>query len=136
MKDHRQRSSASPAKAFSKELEPINEGRHLRCRNPRAEHERKDAGRPEIETVPVLGMISGSAISPGHRVDAIVRLFGELTYFVVLSDHHDGADFCTTLVYDAHRGEENGMLFAHEQAEILQMEDAATSEDTVWNDLE
>jgi hypothetical protein len=26
--------------------------------------------------------------------------------------------------------------FAHEQAEILQMEDAATSEDTVWNDLE
>jgi hypothetical protein len=71
-----------------------------------------------------------------HRVDAIVRLFGELTYFVVLSDHHDGADFCTTLVYDAYRGEENGMLFAHEQAEILQMEDVATSKDTVWNDLE
>jgi len=71
-----------------------------------------------------------------HRVDAIVRLFDELTYFVVLSDHHDGADFCTTLVYDAHRGEENGMLFAHEQAEILQMEDVATSKDTVWNDLE
>lgn len=69
-------------------------------------------------------------------MDAIVRLFGELTYFVVLSDHYDGADFCTTLVYDASRGEENGMLFAHEQAEILQMEDAATSEDTVWNDLE
>jgi hypothetical protein len=71
-----------------------------------------------------------------HRVDAIVRLFGELTYFVVLSDHYDGADFCTTLVYDAYRGEENGMLFAHEQAEILQMEDVATSKDTVWNDLE
>jgi hypothetical protein len=35
-----------------------------------------------------------------YRVDAIVRLFGELTYFVVLSDNHDGADFCTTLVYD------------------------------------
>ena len=30
-----------------------------------------------------------------HRVDAIVRLFGELTYFVVLSDHYGGADFCT-----------------------------------------
>jgi hypothetical protein len=71
-----------------------------------------------------------------HRVDAIVRLFGELTYFVVLSDHYDGADFCTTLVYDAYRGEENGMLFAHEQAEILQMEDVATSKDTVWGDLE
>ena len=71
-----------------------------------------------------------------HRVDAIVRLFGELTYFVVLSDHYDGADFCSTLVYDGYRGEENGMLFAHEQAEILQMEDVATSKDTVWGDLE
>jgi len=58
-----------------------------------------------------------------HHVDAIVRLFGELTYFVVLSDHCDGADFCTSLVYDAYRGEENGMLFAHEQAEILQMKE-------------
>jgi uncharacterized protein VirK/YbjX len=28
------------------------------------------------------------------------------------------------------------MLFAHEQAELLQMEDVATSRDTVWNDLE
>jgi hypothetical protein len=71
-----------------------------------------------------------------HRVDAIVRLFGELTYFVVLSDHYDGADFCTTLVYDACRGEENDMLFAHEQAEILQMEDVANSPETVWGDLE
>ena len=71
-----------------------------------------------------------------HRVDAIIRLFGELTYFVVLSDHYDGADFCTTLVYDAYRGEENGMLFAHEQAEILQMEDVAKSPETVWGDLE
>jgi hypothetical protein len=71
-----------------------------------------------------------------HRVDAVVRLFGELTYFVVLSDHYCGADFCTTLVYDAYRGEENGMLFAHEQAEILQTEDVATSNDTVWDDLE
>jgi hypothetical protein len=71
-----------------------------------------------------------------HRVDAIVRLFGELTYFVVLSDHYDGADFCNTLVYDAYRGEENGLLFAHEQAELLQTEDVATSKDTKWDDLE
>lgn len=71
-----------------------------------------------------------------HRVDAIVRLFGELTYFAVLSEHYDGADFCTTLVYDACRGEENEMLFAHEQAEILQMEDVANSPETVWGDLE
>jgi hypothetical protein len=71
-----------------------------------------------------------------HRVDAIVRLFGELTYFVVLSNHYGGADFCTTLVYDAYRGEENGMLFGHAQAEILHMEDVITSNDTTWNDLE
>jgi hypothetical protein len=69
-------------------------------------------------------------------VDAIVRLFGELTYFVVLSDHYDGADFCNTLVYDAHRGEVNGMLFGHVQAELLQTEDVATSKETVWDDLE
>jgi hypothetical protein len=71
-----------------------------------------------------------------HRVDAIVRLFGELTYFVVLSDHYDGADFCNTLVYDAYRGKQNGILFAHAQAELLQTEDVATSKDTRWNDLE
>lgn len=71
-----------------------------------------------------------------HRVDAIVRLFGELTYFVTLSDHYDGADFCDTLVYDAYRGEVNGMLFAHEQAELLQTQDVATSNETVWGDLE
>jgi hypothetical protein len=71
-----------------------------------------------------------------HRVYAIVRLFGELTYFAVLSDHYHGADFCNTLVYDAYRGEENGMLFAHVQAELLQTEDVATSKDTVWGNLE
>src|SRR5262249_15903186 len=71
-----------------------------------------------------------------HRVNAIVRVFGELTYFVVLSHHYEGADFCNTLGYDAYRGEESGMLFAHEQAELLQTEDVATSEQTVWGDLE
>ena len=71
-----------------------------------------------------------------RRVDAIVRLFGELTYFVVLSDHYEGADFCNTLVYDAYRGEINGMLFGHMQAELLQTEDVATSNVTVWDDLE
>jgi hypothetical protein len=71
-----------------------------------------------------------------HRVDAIVRLFGELTYFVVLSDRYGGADFCNTLAYDAYRGEVDGMLFAHEQAELLQTEDVATSKETVWGNLE
>jgi hypothetical protein len=83
------------------------------------------AARPEFAarahpngTAPLFGNILRCAaacatISAQIRasVDAIVRLFGELTYFVVLSDHYDGADFCTTLVYDASRGEENGMLF-------------------------
>jgi hypothetical protein len=49
-----------------------------------------------------------------------------------------GADFCNTLVYDAHRGEVNGMLFGQVQAELaslLQTEDVATSNETVWDDL-
>ena len=71
--------------------------------------------------------ISIAARRDKHRVDAIVRLFGELSYFVVLSDHYNGADFCDTLVYDAYRGEENGKLFAHEQAELLQTEDVTAA---------
>src|ERR1700722_11479322 len=39
-KDHPQGRGASPVKAFSKEREIINEGRLLRCRNPRTEDER------------------------------------------------------------------------------------------------
>ncbi|MFC5863854.1 HNH endonuclease [Acidicapsa dinghuensis] len=71
-----------------------------------------------------------------HRVDAIVRLFGELTYFVVLSDHYDGPDFVNTLVYDAYRGEENGIFFAHIQAELLQTEEVRNDKETVWDDVE
>jgi hypothetical protein len=70
-----------------------------------------------------------------RRVDAIVRLFGGLAYFVVLSDTYEGADFFNTLVYDACRGETNDMLFSHEQAEFLQTEDVATSADTIWDDV-
>ena len=55
---------------------------------------------------------------------------------VVLSDRYDGADFNRTLAYDAHRGETNGVLLAHEQAEFLQTEDVRTSKDTVWENLE
>lgn len=70
-----------------------------------------------------------------HRVDAIVRLFGGLAYFVTLSAKYEGADFFNTLVYDAYRGEVNGMLFTNEQAEFLQTEDVATSGETVWDDI-
>jgi hypothetical protein len=69
------------------------------------------------------------------RVDAIVKLFGGLSYFVKLSDHYDGADFSYTLLYDAYRGETNGILVSHEQAEIMQTEDIATSDATTWDDL-
>lgn len=70
-----------------------------------------------------------------HRVDAIVRLFGGLAYFVILSDNYEGADFFHTLVYDAYRGEIDGMLFSHEQAEFLQTEDVATNVATIWDDV-
>jgi hypothetical protein len=69
------------------------------------------------------------------RVDAIVRLFGGLCYFVQLSEHYGGADFVATLVYDAHRGEANDSLQSHVDAEILETEDVLTSGETVWNDL-
>lgn len=70
------------------------------------------------------------------RVDAIVRLFGGLCYFVELSASYGGADFFDTLVFDAYRGETNGMLFTHIQAEMLQIEDVATNAATVWNNIE
>lgn len=71
-----------------------------------------------------------------HRVDAIVRLFGGLNYFVRLSDQYGGVDFVHTIVCDAQRGELNGMLFSVVEAELLQTEDVATSKDTVWDNLE
>jgi hypothetical protein len=69
------------------------------------------------------------------RVDAIVRLFGGLCYFVELSTSYGGADFFDTLVFDAYRGEINGMLFSNIQAELLQTEDVATNPTTVWDNL-
>jgi hypothetical protein len=70
-----------------------------------------------------------------RRVDAIVTLFGGILYFVEMSNHYDGADFFATLVYDAHRGELNGILQSHFQAEMLQTEDVLSSPETVWADL-
>ena len=68
-------------------------------------------------------------------MDAIIRLFGGLCYFVAISDHYGGADLSDTLIYDSYRGEVNGILLAHLHAEILQTEDVATSPATIWNDL-
>jgi hypothetical protein len=71
-----------------------------------------------------------------RRVDVIVRLFGGLCYFVELSTSYAGADFFDTLVFDAYRGEINGMLFSHIQAELLQTEDVVTNSATVWDHVE
>jgi hypothetical protein len=69
------------------------------------------------------------------RVDAIVRLFGGLCYFVQLSTNYLGADFSTTVVLDAYRGEQDGILLEHPYAEILQIEDVSTNPATSWDDL-
>jgi hypothetical protein len=69
------------------------------------------------------------------RVDAIVRLFGGLNYFVVLSNHYDGPDICDTLVLDAYRGEVNAILQSHVDAEILETEEVATGRETIWDDV-
>lgn len=88
-----------------------------------------------VETGPHQHSVIIAGRHDKHRVDAIVRLFGGLAYFVALSDTYEGADFFHTLVYDAYRGEIDGMLFSHEQAEFLQTEDVATSAATIWDDL-
>jgi hypothetical protein len=69
-----------------------------------------------------------------HLVNAIVRLFGVLSYLVTLSQEYDGADFYNTLVYDAQRGDINGVLVGNLQSEFLQIEHVETSKDTIWND--
>jgi hypothetical protein len=70
------------------------------------------------------------------RVDAIVRLFGGLCYFVVLSSTYSGPDICETVVFDAHRGQRNGILLANHIAELLQTEDVLTNASTVWENLD
>jgi hypothetical protein len=84
------------------------------------------------------GMHQHSLVLTGRkdkrRIDAIVRLFGALCYFVTLSKEYDGADFYNTLVYDAQRGKTDGVLVAHLQSEFLQIEHVATSAATIWND--
>jgi hypothetical protein len=69
------------------------------------------------------------------RVDAIVRLFGGLSYFVTLSDRYGGADFNKTLVYDAYRQAEDGFLVTHLETEMHQIESVLTRSGTFWDDL-
>lgn len=69
------------------------------------------------------------------RVDAIVRLFGNLCYFVTLSEEYEGADVCDTVLYNSQRKEVDEMLFSNIQAELLQAEDVLTSGETIWRDV-
>ena len=69
-----------------------------------------------------------------RRIDAIVRLFGGLSYLVILSEQYDGADFYNTLVYDAQRGEINGVLVGNLESEFLQIEHVESSKVTIWDD--
>jgi HNH endonuclease len=69
-----------------------------------------------------------------HSVDAIVRLYGGLSYFVNLASNYEGADFFDTMVYDAQHGELDKVLVVHDQAEFLQMDEVSCSKKTLWND--
>jgi len=69
-----------------------------------------------------------------HRVNSIVRLFGCLSYLVTLTEQYDGADFYDTLVYDAQRGDINGVLVGNLQSEFLQIEHVESNKATIWND--
>ncbi len=69
-----------------------------------------------------------------HRIDAIVRIFGCMCYFVNLSSTYAGADFYNTFIYDAARGEENGALQTKFDAEFLQVGDVLHNRETVWDD--
>jgi HNH endonuclease len=69
-----------------------------------------------------------------RRIDAIVRIFGGMCYFVNLSSAYAGADFFLTFAYDACRGEENGALQTQFFAEFLQVGDILTNPETVWDD--
>jgi HNH endonuclease len=69
-----------------------------------------------------------------RKVEAVVRIFGGLSYMVTLTDRYDGADFFDTLVYDSQRGEINPVLATNIQSEILQIEMLQADKATIWND--
>ena len=53
------------------------------------------------------------------RVDAIIRLFGGLSYFVNLTNGYEGADFYDTLAYNAQEGREDKVFFQNHETEFL-----------------
>jgi len=67
-------------------------------------------------------------------VDAIIRLFGGLCYFISLSESYVGADFSDTLIFDAHRGEVVKSLLVNIQGEFLQLNHVRESKDVIWDD--
>jgi hypothetical protein len=88
-----------------------------------------------VETGPHQHSITLAGRNDRKHVAAIVRLFSHLCYFVELCDSYAGADFCDTLVYDANRGQIDGILLSHPTAEMLQIEDVDRNPKTIWNDV-
>jgi len=83
---------------------------------------------PHLHSVVLVGQ------NNKRSVDAIVRIFGGLCYFVNLYECYVGADFSNTLVFDAHRGEIVGALLTHLQGEFLQVNYVTENKETIWND--
>jgi hypothetical protein len=69
-----------------------------------------------------------------HRVDAVVRLFGGISYHVSLSENYGGADFYDTLVFNSQAQEINGSLVTDIMAEFNLMDAILHSPNTVWDD--
>jgi HNH endonuclease len=92
----------------------------------------------EFLTQSAHGLHQHSVVLAGRNdkrsVDAVVRLFGGLSYMVNLSTQYRGADFFDTLVYDAQRGEINKALATHLQSEIVQIETLQADKNTIWDD--
>lgn len=68
-----------------------------------------------------------------HTVEAVVRLFGSLCWFVTLSDDYHGADFSYTLALDAREGKVVRAFVTGLETEFNQIEDISTATDTVWD---
>lgn len=68
------------------------------------------------------------------RAHALVIYFGNLFYYVRLSDSYGGADFNWTMACDAQRDEEVKFIVGEYDNEFLMLEDIASGK-TRWNDV-
>lgn len=68
------------------------------------------------------------------RAHALVIYFGNLFYYVRLSDAYEGADFNWTMACDAQRDEEVKFIVGEYDNEFLMLEDIASGK-TRWDDI-